>query len=219
MNQKYVTYLNYVTQILKASGNDSSTHSPFRSRSKHSYRVYIWANRLCVNLSDVDKDVLFTSAVFHDIGYAVAPKDSHQYAGADMFCTYANNIGLSDEFIRKVTDSIELHPRKELLYTPEKLTLEQILLMEADLMDEEGAMAICRGHLRSGYDGMDSYEGALLQLSGWYQKNEHYNPMVTQDAKMYWNKKNAFFRTYLEELSSDLCIFHKNESNEEIYYE
>lgn len=211
MNSKYFIYLDYVTQTLKFSGNDMSTHSPFRSRSKHCYRVYVWANRLCTNLSNVDKDVLFTSAIFHDIGYAAAPKDSHQCVGADMFCTYANSIGLSGEFIRKVADSIELHSHKELLYSPEKLTLEQILLMEADLMDEEGAMAICRGHLRSGCDGMDSYEEALIRLSDQYQKKAQYNPMVTRDAKMYWNRKKAFFQTYLEELSFDLCIYHKNE--------
>lgn len=206
MDSKYLIYLDYVTRILKSSGNDTSTHSPFRSRSKHCYRVFVWANRLCKYSSTVDKDVLFTSAIFHDIGYAFAPKDTHQLVGAEMFYSYAKNKGLSAEFIDKVTESIKLHTHKDLLSSPEKLSLEQILLMESDLLDEEGAMAVCRGHLRSGYDSIDSYEKALISLTEQYQKKAKYNPMVTQEAKNIWDNKRAFFLHYLEELSIDLCF-------------
>lgn len=196
----------YVRATLIESGNDASVRSPFRSRSKHCWRVYLWAKRLSDGISGVDLDVLSMSAIFHDIGYAIAPKQSHDIASSQMFKDYASKNGFSKEFTEKVCECISIHSDKELLRTSEKLSLEQILLMEADLLDEEGALFVCRSHLRSGYERVKSYDDALVQLE-YLQKTKNRDiPMVTHKAQMYWLQKRQFVDLFIKELRFDMGV-------------
>lgn len=207
MQSEYIAYLDYVELTLRKSGNNQSSHSPFRSRISHTRRVCMWANRLCNGLNNVNTEILLTSAIFHDIGYANAPKITHNVESAKLFCAYAKEQNMSTDLIAKVSECIELHSRKDLLLFPEQLTIEQILLMEADLLDEEGAMSICRCNLRSGYDSVESYEETLKKLISLYSKKSTVNPMVTDLGKLYWEKKMEFIQTYIDELQFDLQEF------------
>ena len=79
MNEKYMEYLIYVKEYLTRNhGIDSpNPRHPFRSRFQHTIRVLHWCFRLTEGMENVDKEALYTAAVFHDIGYMNRDNDRH----------------------------------------------------------------------------------------------------------------------------------------------
>ena len=83
--------LNFVKETLYNSGNDKSNrkHQIFRSHFGHTKRVLIRCERLSRAYSgSVNEYILFVSAIFHDIGYAISDDDNarpNAKAGAQLF--------------------------------------------------------------------------------------------------------------------------------------
>ncbi len=204
MEKKLKKCMDYVTEILLESGHDLGQHHPFRSRIRHIRRVLRWAERLCEGRNDVNLDILYTAVIFHDIGYADEDMDKHARASELMFRVYANQEHYDEEFTEKVATCIAQHSDKELLEHPEALMLEQILLMEADLLDEEGALAICWDGMACGYEGKLSYDMALRRTREEFAIKKNQHPMVTEKAKKLWEEKMSFVQDYIERLENDL---------------
>ena len=73
-------------------------HIPFRKRSEHIKRVFIWAERLldATQLSNIDKDSVLIAALFHDVGYACSPSGAkHAVNSAVIFGSTRTNINTS----------------------------------------------------------------------------------------------------------------------------
>lgn len=203
MPDKYKALMDFVEKLLKDTHTDEGRTQSFRSRSDHTRRVFRWAERLCGRTQGVDRDVLFTAAVFHDAGYSVPESDRHQTESERIFREYAADNGFDSDFTEKVALCVGTHSDKELLKTPDKLTIEQILLMEADLLDEEGAMLIARYALACGYKGNSSYEKVLSRITEESDGKEE-NPMVTEYAKELWAAKDNYVREFIRLLQYDL---------------
>lgn len=204
ISKNYEKYMEYVENMLKNAGRDQGRRHPFRSRSLHTRRVLRWAKRICEDRNDVDTEVLFLAVIFHDIGYVHDNLEEHQKVSEKMFREFAAEHCFDSDIIEKVASCISIHSDKEKLKEPKLLTIEQILLMEADLLDEEGALAICWDGLACGYEGKSSYEESL-ERTKWesYAKREN-NPMVTDLAKQYWKEKVEFVEDYIRRLEFDL---------------
>lgn len=200
----YQEMIDYVEKVLKESGRDNSVRHPFRSRFSHTKRVLSWAIRLSEGRTDVDREVLFTAVIFHDIGYSVCDDENHEHVGKNLFLEYSKAHGFSEDFSNKVAKCINSHSDKWLMKTPDKLTVEQILLMEADALDEEGAMSVLWDNLASGYDKVDSFYSAYEHTLAVYERKKHKAPCVTEKGVELWNKKMKFLEEYINELSIDL---------------
>jgi uncharacterized protein len=198
--------MNFVEKTLQDHQKDMGRKFPFRSRVKHTRRVWMWAERLAENREDVDRDVLFTAAIFHDVGYAIGEPEQHQRESAELFLTYAQAHGLDEAFSRQVASCIAIHSDKQRMAHPEELTVEQILLMEADLLDEEGALAICWDGLSCGYQNVTSYEAVYEHSQREWKDKLAHNPMVTEKGKELWQHKQEFVKSYLQELRYDLGL-------------
>ncbi len=90
--------------------------------------------------------------------------------------------GFEPEFINFVVYLVRNHSNKQLM-TRSDTPLELILLMEADLLDETGALSV-------------NYSYASLNV----------NPMVTVKAKEFWQSKQKLIEDFIEHLSYDLGI-------------
>lgn len=90
----------------------------------------------------VNREVLYTAAVFHDVGYGIGEdKCLHAEESARVFAEYAKEQNMDILFAEQVTYLIKMHSNKELLNVPDTMP-ELVLLMEADLLDEEGALRV-----------------------------------------------------------------------------
>lgn len=159
MEQRIYAYIQKAQEILLCSGHDRSKRHPFRSRSMHTRRVMLWAERLLSFHPEADREILLCAAAFHDVGYAAGAEGKpHQHLSGEVFLDYAREQGMDAAFTKRVYDCIVVHSDKYRMKTPQDLSIEQLLLMEADLLDEEGAMSICWDGLAAGMEQIDSYE-------------------------------------------------------------
>ena len=199
--------MNDVEKLLIESGKDRSARHPFRSRSAHTRRVTRWAQRLLEGHPEADRDTVLLAAVFHDVGYAcVQEHGSHEAESAAILLRYAEENGIDTELAKKAAGCVVIHSEKDRMYRKGELTIEQLLLMEADLLDEEGALSVCWDGLSCGYVNVKSYREAF----DWTRRHLDYklgNPLVTSEGRAFWQEKAELLRLYAEQMERDLEEF------------
>lgn len=202
----YEEYLNYVKEYLTVHNGDvpPDPYMAFRSKYQHTERVFGWAKRLAEGRKDVDTEVLYTAAIFHDIGSTPESRKYHGKLGAEVFYEYGIKTGMDLSFIEKVKNLIALHSSKELLKEKD-IPIELILLMEADLLDEEGALRMVWYTLDKGFSGAKSYEDVYKHIVMGNNKRL-VNPMVTEKAKYYWNEKQKLVEAFTKQLEDDIKV-------------
>ena len=115
MRLDYDKMLDYVKNALLENDlerQQKSKHS-FRSRYQHTLRVLGWCKRIEDDLV-CNKEILYTSAIFHDIGYSKG-QVNHALASGDMFLAYAKENNFDKDFTDKVFNIIIRHSDKSLL--------------------------------------------------------------------------------------------------------
>ncbi len=206
MNETYKKYLTYVKEYLtehKGMESPNPLH-PFRSRFQHSIRVFHWCERLVEGLDNVDTEALYTAAIFHDIGYADRDNEHHAQRSVQAFREYAQAQQMEETFSRKVQRLIACHSDKNRMRDKDA-DLEMILLMEADLLDEEGAMGIVWDCMTMGNAHASSYAKAYYHIMESSNKEEP-NPMVTERAIRFWEEKKGIAARFAKLLEDDLMI-------------
>ena len=199
-------YLKYVKDYLTIHNGLVPPHPQmsFRTKFDHIVRVLGWAKRLTEGRNDVDKEVLYTAAIFHDIGYSNKVKEFHAERGAEVFYEYGIKRNMDLDFIEKVKNLIHLHSSKELL-KEKNIPIELIILMEADILDEEGALRMVWYSIDKGVTGAQSYEEVYKHIVMGNNKRL-VNPMVTEKAKYYWNEKQKLVEAFTKQLESDVIF-------------
>ena len=174
----------------------------FRNRFEHSVRVFKWVKRLSVDFDDLDFDVALTAALFHDVGYANGQMN-HHLLSKEIFKSYAKANNFNDEFIDKVSYIIENHSDKSLLKTTKNKEL--ILVLEADLLDEEGSMGIVWDLLAAGKTA-NSYVAAIdaIKRHSIHILSQDY--MITPTAIKIWDEKKNLVKDFISQLYEDLFI-------------
>ena len=198
--------LEYVYDVLKEN-NAIKPKKPtqfFRSRATHTYRVFEWCKRIIVDRPNCNEEILYTAAIFHDAGYAIS-KENHAAYSVKIFKSYAEKNNFDPKFVNEVSKIIAVHSDKSLL-KDENSSDELILLLEADLLDEEGAMGIVWDLLSQGFLGCDTYEIALdaIWTHSAHILNQDY--MVTPLAKKIWEEKKELVGNFIKNLEADLFL-------------
>ena len=203
----YDDMFDYVLNVLTVNNGIKSKQAKFtfRNRFMHIKRVFGWAKRIMECL-DVDKDVVLTAAIFHDSGYSLdKSKDEHALRGANIFKEYALMHAFNDEFIAIVYDMILNHSNKGLL-NEKNTSLEMIVLLEADLMDEEGALGLVFDLLAEGTKSPNSYEVVFNEILNHSAHIIDQDFMVTPLAKKFWDEKKEFIQKFIDDLKFDLFM-------------
>ncbi|MCI8622200.1 MAG: GNAT family N-acetyltransferase [Provencibacterium sp.] len=201
----YREMFRFVENHLRACGGEECPYAPFRRRSAHIRRVCGWAWRLAKAYPGrVDIDSLIIAALFHDAGYDGRDRRiGHALLGAQVFEEYAGQAGLPDAQRAFVRDLVARHSEKGLMLekdTPPEL----LLLMEADLLDETGAMSLTWDALAEGAQPEGGFESACRRMNRYSARILSENPMVTQAARSLWQQKQELTAGFLHSLKSDL---------------
>ncbi|MBQ1872019.1 MAG: HD domain-containing protein [Lachnospiraceae bacterium] len=195
----------YVEKLLKESGNDDFSggkcgNYPFRSRYAHTRRVFTWLRRMLDDVGAVDVVAMEVAVIFHDVGYAKGKNHEHAFLSAEIFHEYS----VANDFLPEKRELIEYliknHNNKELLVRGSKEEL--ILLMEADIMDEEGAMRIAWDNMAAAVCGAKSFKESLERTEKYF--NPDYNPMITPLARNFFQEKQEFVKEYIRRFKDDL---------------
>lgn len=193
----YTEVIEYVKKMTSDNGRPSNY--PFRSRYDHTMRVYRWAIRLQSKLGG-DLDVIVLAALLHDIGWS--DERDHGEVGAELAVEYLDSIGVDPEVIRKVGEIIMIHEDKD---TDAALSLECKIVMDADLLDEVGAVSILWDAMATACEDEASYKKAYYRVKNYYRINK---PKIrrckTDAARAEYTKRMQLIETYLTQLEKEL---------------
>ena len=99
-------------------------------------RVYRWAIKLQSKLGG-DLDIIVLAALLHDVGWD--DERPHGEVGAEIAVNYLDSLGVDPQKIAKIGEIIMIHEEKD---TDADLSLECRIVMDADLLDEVGAISV-----------------------------------------------------------------------------
>lgn len=179
----------------------------FRKRSDHMWRVFIWAERLIEDCKEnINRDALLTAALFHDIGRHISHED-HPNQSALIFHDYATRKNYDINQVEFIEYLIRNHANKEILFSPD-IPLELVFLLEADMLDETGALGIIWNAMVSGIMSAQNYIETYNLLLSWSCSSDflNVNPMRTEKAKKIWESKQKLNKEFLQQLEYDLGI-------------
>ena len=82
--------------------------------------------------------------------------------------------------------------------------LELIILMEADILDETGALSIVWDCMMEGGQSEQSFVKTYKHIEAYSYKALENNPMQTEKAKEFWASKQDLMKEFLKQLAFDL---------------
>ncbi|NLX69831.1 MAG: HD domain-containing protein [Clostridiales bacterium] len=210
----YADMFQFVKECLEKNDGEATKTCkyPFRKRSEHIKRVFMWAQRLVDGQLSIDREAVLVSAIFHDVGYALSSDGVKHAENSALICEkYLYDKGFDTEFIKFVAFLVKNHSNKPLM-TSGDVPLELILLMEADLLDETGALSIIWDCMAEGAKQQQSYNEAYYHILNYSWESMQANPMVTDKAKVIWESKQKLVRDFIMHLAQDLAIGSDNEN-------
>ena len=172
---------------------------PFRNPFEHIMRVYRWAIRLQAKLGG-NLDVIVLSALLHDIGWD--ENRPHEEVSAELAVEYLDSIEIDPETIKKVGEIILLHNDKD---SEKELSLECKIVMDADLLDEVGALGIMWDCMATALDDEASYKRAYYRIKEYYRINKPKIRRCKTDAgRAEYTKRMQAIEAYIYQLEKEL---------------
>ena len=138
--------------------NGRPPNYPFRSRFEHTMRVYRWAIKLQSKLGG-DLDIIVLAALLHDVGWD--DERPHGEVGAEIAVNYLDSLGVDPQKIAKIGEIIMIHEEKD---TDADLSLECRIVMDADLLDEVGAISVLWDSMATAIEDEASYKRAYYRI-------------------------------------------------------
>ena len=174
------------------------------------YRCYCWAKRILPCRPEADAELTLVSTLFHDIGVIATtrekPKADHDLLGGPIARDYLLQNGYAPAFADRVASLVVQHQARERMQDPDT-PIELVILMEADMLDERGALGILWDAMAEGAKPLQTYEGTLerLKMRKLYRRPER-NPLVTERGRAFWAEKQRLHMDFVLALERDLGL-------------
>lgn len=152
----YAEVIDFVKEQTAVNGRPPNY--PFRSRFEHTMRVYRWAIKLQSKLGG-DLDIIVLAALLHDVGWD--DERPHGEVGAEIAVNYLDSLGVDPQKIAKIGEIIMIHEEKD---TDADLSLECRIVMDADLLDEVGAISVLWDSMATAIEDEASYKRAYYRI-------------------------------------------------------
>lgn len=187
------------------------------SRIDHTLRVCQFAKNIYEAFQDkelVDYDVLMTSIIFHDAGYSDqrSGEMAHADISEDICRKYLIEHQFSDEFIEKVCYIVRNHSDKDLLMK-NTIPYEMLIMMEADLFDDTGAMGVVLDTWIESLSDAVTLKDILEHIKVHTNEDMQENPMVTPYSRDLWDKKKELSNEFVRQLENDILEFEFNKGD------
>lgn len=210
-NPDYEGMLAFVESVLSGSPTEQNTSGedfPY-SRFDHTRRVLAWAKRL-YDLSEHKEalryeDVMIAT-IFHDVGrnIAITKKIQHAEAGMPITREYLLSHGFDADRTEYICSLVGAHSDKHRMTEP-GLDPNLLLLMEADAMDDMGALGIVMDCMIVEHrDPHARFADSLDHITRYTLRMQQDNPMVTAPARRIWDEKTALTEAFVKSLQQDI---------------
>ena len=193
----YANVIEFVRQQIADNGRPPNY--PFRNRFEHTMRVYRWAIKLQAKVGG-DLEIIALAALLHDVGWEEGRE--HGEVGAEIAVEYLDSIGLQTEKIKRIGEIIQVHDDKD---TKRELSLECQVVMDADLLDEVGAISILWDSMATACEDNANYKKAYYRIKEFYKGNQ---PKIrrckTDAARMEFKRRMDMIEIFLTQLEKEL---------------
>ena len=197
----YTTIIQYVKE--QTANNNRPTNYPFRDRFEHTMRVYRWAIKLQNRLGG-DIEIVSLAALLHDIGWDENEEIPHGDIGAQMAADFLVEMDYDPRKIGRICEIIRRHEDQD---TTDELSLECQIVMDADLLDELGAIGILWDAMATATTLGDeaSYKQAYARIRQYYKINTPKRSRAkTAEGKREYQKRMDFVQSFITELEREL---------------
>lgn len=197
----YTTIIQYVKE--QTANNNRPTNYPFRDRFEHTMRVYRWAIKLQNKLGG-DIEIVSLAALLHDIGWDENEEIPHGDIGAQMAADFLVEMDYDPRKIGRICEIIRRHEDQD---TTDELSLECQIVMDADLLDELGAIGILWDAMATATTLGDqaSYKQAYARIRQYYKINTPKRSRAkTPEGKREYQKRMDFVQSFITELEREL---------------
>lgn len=206
----YQDMLQYVKNYLEQTNPNATSMGRilgFRNRYDHTLRVWEWTKRINA-VEQGDGEALDVAAIFHDVGKGVNSELPHAQTSAQICRHYLQNAGWKSDKIECVAGIIATHSSKKA--EASQLTLEQRILIDADLLDEAGALSILWDAMDTGTQSDASYAAVYRRVRHHVKEREQEIAKTkTGEGKRLLTQRIHFVQQFLHNMELEMNIPHK----------
>lgn len=193
----YANVIEFVRQQITDNGRPPNY--PFRDRFEHTMRVYRWAIKLQAKVGG-NLDIIALAALLHDVGWEEGRE--HGEVGAEIAVEYLDSIGIDPEIISRVGEIIRIHDDKD---TEQELSVECAVVMDADLLDEVGAISVLWDSMATACEDGANYKKSYYRIKDFYRGNRPKIRRCKTDAgRMEFNRRMKMLDEFLAQLEREL---------------
>ena len=193
----YANVIEFVKEKIAVNGRPPNY--PFRDRFEHTMRVYRWAIKLQAKVGG-DLDIIALAALLHDVGWEEGR--DHGEVSAEIAVEYLDSIGIDPVMIGRVGEIIRIHEDKD---TTDPLSLECQVVMDADLLDEVGAISVLWDSMATACEDNANYKKAYYRIKEYYNGNR---PKIrrckTAAGRIEFDKRMKMLEDFLFQLEREL---------------
>lgn len=204
----YDEMLLFVENLLKnkQGGKSKNKIAIDYDRFAHTKRVLKWVKYLCNELNvDFNRENLYIATIFHDAGYSKeVDLNNHATYSSEICREYLiNNTNFNNDKINHICNLIKNHSDKSLLYNI-STSLEMIILLEADVLDDTGAMGLVIDTWIKTKNSDTSFENILEKMKKHILRKMTECPLVTEPGKKIWNEKLKLTKEFIKQYEFDI---------------
>jgi uncharacterized protein len=187
-------------EIMKQKRSDKLGFT-FRNRFIHTKRVVRWAQRIH-EVEGGDWEVIHIACLLHDIGWE--EKRNHAIVSKELADQYMSALNYNCDKKRKVLEAIGNHNMRE---NNDGLNIESYIVMDADILDEVGALSILWDAMAEGSKPTATYKSAYERIVSYSERTEERkNRLRTKTGRCFYEERVKFIKKYIEELEYELSI-------------
>lgn len=209
----YADMLSFVERTLEKSGSENMGYKIdiVYSRFEHTKRVLGWAKRLyemADNKDDLNYENIMIATIFHDVGRNVSDGAGipHAQAGVPITRKYLLEHGFESDRVECICSLVGSHSDKHRMLETD-LDKNLLLLMEADLLDDMGALGIVMDCMITEKRNPNAcFTDCLDHIERYTYRMQQDNPMVTVAGRQLWDKKTKLVHSFVDALQEDVIL-------------
>jgi len=175
--------------------NQSRKSQPFRNRFEHTMRVLKWAERIH-KIEGGDFEVIKFAILFHDAGWSDTV--DHALIGAELAKKYLLSKDVDPVLVAQIVSAAQTHNKRH--EPQESLPIENLIVMDADLLDEVGVTTLVWDAMATAIENNPSYIRVIEKDLEYYKEaKEKTIYLKTETGKKFYNERIAVW---------DMCLSH-----------
>lgn len=173
----------------------------FRNRYSHTLRVLKWAERIH-EFEGGDLEVIKIASILHDIGWEDG--ENHAITSRNIANDYLKSIQYDVNKLPLILEAIESHNSR---MTDKKLHIESFILMDADILDEVGALSILWDAMAAALEQVASYKKAYERIIEYTnQIKQRVTLLRTETGLRFYHERIKVIDHFLDNLEYELGV-------------